>query len=239
MGDTRIRYGLAYGRMNNFYTGVSGQKGYLAGTDGLFAQANTSPDVTTGVLFYTNNSGATTINNFTLSAPGNPGGNLAGLFEGKEIKIIFLDSNTTISGPSIYLSGPQVNFPQRSYISFLYHGSAWYEVDRSVPTSALKTVQIAGTNNALDANFTSSIIVTGTTVLQVVSGISGGYIGQVLTLISGSGGACITVTTAGNILMATTSAINMSVNSTSLAGAIQLVKSSSTQWSLISDGIGM
>ena len=45
MGDTRIVYGLAYGKQNNFYTIWQGK------THGLFAQANTAPDVTLGVLF--------------------------------------------------------------------------------------------------------------------------------------------------------------------------------------------
>ena len=63
----RVRYGLALGRENNFYTGIFGQKGYLAGTDGLFAQGNTAPDVTLGNLFYSNNSVNTIINNFTIN----------------------------------------------------------------------------------------------------------------------------------------------------------------------------
>ena len=69
MSEMRIRYGLAYGRQNNFYAGIAGQKGYLGGSDGLLGQANTSPDVTLGCLFYTANSSATIINSFQLSHP--------------------------------------------------------------------------------------------------------------------------------------------------------------------------
>src|SRR3990167_1172535 len=113
MGDQRIRYGLAYGRQANFYTGNTDQtkRGYLAGTDGLFAQASTGPDVSTGYLFYTNNSGATTISDFQVAPFGRgTGGNQAPISEGKTIKVVFLDSNTTVSGSRIYLSGTANTF---------------------------------------------------------------------------------------------------------------------------------
>jgi hypothetical protein len=135
MGDLRIRYGFALGRQNNFYAGVSGQKGYLAGSDGLIASGNTGPNVSFGSIFYTQNTSLTTISKFELSHPSVGGGNLAGLYEGKVFSILTIDSNTTIAGPRIYVSNSSPALNKNSVVTFIYHASAFYEMSRATATS--------------------------------------------------------------------------------------------------------
>lgn len=194
MGDTRIRYGLALGRQNNWYSGLA-QKGYLAGTEGLLAQANTAPDVTMGVLFYTANSASTTITNLQLSAPGNPGGNIAPLFEGKVIKVFFTDSNTTLtSGTRIFLADTaSMPFPANSWVGLVYHNSAWYETERTVQNIGSifeRTLYVGLTQQAITATNKDRILyIQATAEGVVISGISGGYEGQRLTLAFGGSGA--------------------------------------------------
>lgn len=235
MGDTRIRYGLAFGKQNNFYSGISGQKGYLAGTDGLFAQASTGPDVTTGVLFYTNNSAATTINRFELSHPSVGYGNLAGLYEGKTIKIIFLDSNTTVAGSAIYLASSDNTFNSQGYLELLYHGSAWYETTRSNPKNFV-TIAAAG-SSSFNTNFVDTIYITGTATPVVITSLSGGVVGQRIVLTSNSGNIVYQINTNGNIVLANTSAVSLAGATTPAGGAcIMLQKTTATTWSPVNGG---
>jgi hypothetical protein len=232
MSETRIRYGLAYGRMNNFYTGVAGQKGYLAGTDGLLAQGNTAPDVSLGYLFYTNNSGATTITDFQVYV-GNQGGNQAPMFEGKAIKILFLDTNTTIAGSRIYLANSENTFTSNAVLDLLYHGSAWYEMSRTGNSKDMVSFTL-GASQGLNANQTKSILFSGESALVVVS-VSNGYVGQSLYLVNGGCAQTITISTAGNIRISHGSFVTTSGNQITIRsdGTAHLFKASPTIWSLI------
>lgn len=234
MSEQRIRYGLALGRVNNFTTGIAGQKGYLAGTDGLFAQASTGPDVSTGYLFYTNNSGATIISDFQVAPFGRgTGGNQAPMSEGKVIKIIFLDSNTTVSGSRIYLAGTDNTFNVNAVLDLIYHNSGWYEMSRTNPKEELVSFTL-GASQGLNANFTKSILFSGESAL-VIQGVSGGYVGQSLYLINGGSGQTITVSTAGNIRVSTPFYISNSSKQLTIGsgGAVELYKTSPTIWSTI------
>lgn len=234
MSETRIRYGLAYGRCNNFYTGSTDQtkRGYLAGTDGLLAQGNTAPDVSLGYLFYTNNSGATTIRDFQVYT-GSIGGNQAPLFEGKTIKVVFLDTNTTVAGSRIYLANSQNLFNSNGVLDLLYHGSAWYEMSRNNPYKDLVSFTL-GASQGLNADFTNSILFSGESALVVVS-VSNGYLGQSLYLVNGGCAQTITISTAGNIRISSPSFVTTSGNQITISscGTIELYKSSATNWSII------
>jgi hypothetical protein len=248
MGDTRIRYGLAWGRQNNFYTGNTDQtkRGYLAGTDGLFTQANTSPDVTTGYLFFTNNSAATTITNFQVTAPFS-GGNIAGLFEGKEIRVFFLDTNTTIQNNSrvVLMDSADHLFNSNTMVDFIYHTSSWYEICRGeiIPlnSQATRSLSIAGTNYALTVTpGDMNIVVTGTIAATTITGISGGYIGQQITIIQGSGGASLIISNtgsavgAGNIYFMGTDSFRIGgISSANGLNNIILSKTNSAFWTVI------
>jgi len=234
-GEMRIRYGLAYGRENNFYTGVPGQKGYLAGTDGLFAQMNTAPDITLGSLFYTNNSGATVINSFTIQDPAAGKGNLAGLHEGKEIKIIFLDSNTTVSGSRIYLVGTDNAFSAGSFLDLIYHNSAFMEMGRSNIYQNFVPATLNTTTNGLVANWVNSFVVNATTAGNAVANIAGGMIGQRLLLVNGNSSGTFTVSTAGNIIYSLVGYGTFGVLTVAASGgSVELVKVSNGQWATLS-----
>src|SRR3990167_185332 len=234
MGDQRIRYGLAYGRQNNFFTGNTSQTGYLGGTDGLFAQASTGPNVSTGYLFYTNNSGATTISDFQVAPFGRgTGGNQAPISEGKTIKVVFLDSNTTVSGSRIYLSGTANTFNTNGVLDLIYHNSGWYELSRKNPYSDLVSFTL-GASQGLNANYTNSVLFSGESELTIVS-VSNGAMAQRLVLVNGGSAQTITVSTAGNIrittpFFVTNSSMKLTIGS---GGAVELFKTLPNIWSVI------
>lgn len=240
MGDFRIRYGMALGRQNNFYAGISGQKGYLAGTDGLFAQGNTAPDITVGNLFYTNNSSATIINSFTLQHPSQGSGNVAGLYEGKLINIVFLDSNTTLSGSRFFLSSTNNTFGANSVIELIYHNSGFYEMGRSNVYSDMVSLQIAN-SSSVNANFVTSYLLSyvstgGVSGLATVQSISNGMVGQRLLLINNQSTGTIAISTAGNIAYSTvipTVAGSGIYSLSASGGVVELIKVSNNQWSIV------
>lgn len=229
MGDARIVYGLAYGKQGNWYTTWQNK------THGLLAQANTAPDVTNGYLFYSVNSSATTIRDFTLVAPGNPEGNTAPLFEGKVIRVFFTDSNTTLAGPRLYMSNSDTTFTQNSIVELLYHNSAWYEVDRVVPRNTVTTFSAAGSTSVNVNNTNSVVVLSGTATPIVLTSLSGGYVGQTITVMGASGGCALWVCTNGNIVLANTSQFAIA-SSSSLFGGVTLTKVSATQWALGNGG---
>jgi len=230
MGDNRQVYGSAYGFANNWYALVQG------GTAHTLGQADTTPDVTNGTLWYSINSAATTITHFDMQTAG--GNSQPGLFEGKCIKILFTDANTTLAdGPQLALSGTgNVTFAANGYIGLLYHNSAWIETERSggVQPAQARTVTIAGTNSAIDILDTDRIlVVTGTIAATTVSGLSGGYIGQQLTVVQGSGGASIYLPYGNNIYYQGTANFLISgTNSDNATNSVIATKVSATAWSI-------
>lgn len=214
MGDLRIRYGVALGREYNFFAGIPGQKGYLAGTDGLFGQGDTTPDVTNGCLFYTNNTGSTTITDFEMFVPsgqGNPGGRV-GHFEGKEITVVFLENNTRLARSSrIQLNGTNGLIGSNGLIKFLYHNSSWLEQHRSYNSSDyLKTNSaLLGTTGAITVlgNVRTVEIFTAAGSASIVRTAVGGEQGQQLTLVGvgGSNSTIIVNSAANNTFVVTTS----------------------------------
>lgn len=239
MGDTRIRYGLAYGRMNNWVSGIAGQKGYLGGTDGLFAQANTAPDVTVGVLFYSANSAATTIADFKLSTPFGATGNQAGLFEGKVIKVFFTDSVTTINGSRIFLANSNNTFYSNDWLGLIYHNSAWYETERvnkNIGGSALnrRSISVGGTHTSITAdNNDLMLVIVPTATGTIIDAISGGYVGQRLLLVMGTATSTFALGDAtssglGNIYFVASNQLAFDTTNSS----VEVVKVSNTAWSI-------
>jgi hypothetical protein len=231
MGDARIVYGLAYGKQGNWYSTWQNK------THGLLAQANTAPDVTTGYLFYTANTTATTITDFKLSAPGSPdtGGNIAPLFEGKTIKVWFTDSLTTISGARIFLSSSDSTPYQNSVIDFMYHNSSWYEIDRTNARPTTVTVAAAGSTSVNVNNAEKIVILSGTATPVVLTSISGGYVGQSIIVMGASGGCALWVNSNGNIVLPGTSQFAIA-SSASLFGGVALTKVNATQWAIGNGG---
>jgi len=156
MGDTRWKGGIAYGPYNNFF----------ARTDNVFAQADTTPDVTNGNLFFTNNTTNTTITNFDLTLTGGGAGSNAGAFEGKEIKVFFIDDSTRlVNGGRLTLAGSNGLQGPNNNITLIYHNSSWIETGRSYNQSDVITFSSANwltaTGNPVMNASTGNVNVTG------------------------------------------------------------------------------
>ena len=194
MGDFRIPYGMGFGRYGNFQSR----------TDNLFGQGDATPDVTNGTLFFTNNASSTTITDFEFTVPGGGAGTNWAAFEGKEIKVFFLDDSTRLASNSrIFLSGsnglqgPNVN------VSLIYHNSAWYETSRSynqsnvivVDSNNIKTV----TGNPFMNASTGNINVTGrgdNIVINMIHDSTGNW--TMRRAVGGEQGARITLIAGGD-----------------------------------------
>jgi len=241
MGDTRIRYGLAFGRQNNFVTGSTDQtkRGYLAGTDGLFKQADTTPDVTNGYLFYTNNSAATTITDFKFQNPQVGSGKVSGLFEGKVIEVFFLDALTTVANSTRVVLADSANttFAKNATLELMYHTSSWYEISRNIKpasSSSGRLVQIGTSTSVTPITVTANdrVIYLQTTALTaVVSGLAGGVEGQKVIIakyLADTGSNILFSATnssgIGNLYFAGTADFNLTVPASSSLQAIELTK---------------
>ena len=155
MGDTRFT-SIGWGKYNNF----------AARTDGLFSEADTTPDVSNGVLFYSNNTTDTVITHFDLSVPGGGAGSNAGAFEGKEIKVFLLDDSTRlVNGARLSLAGSNGLQGPNNFISLIYHNSSWLETGRSYNQSNVITFSSAAwltaTGNPVMNASTGNVNVTG------------------------------------------------------------------------------
>lgn len=215
MGDFRIKYGSALGPQNNFF----------AKSDNVIASTDATPDVTNGTLWFTNNASATTITDFELTNVSSSGSN-AGLFEGKRIVVVFLDSVTTLTASSrLVLAGSgSVTFPANSVLELVYHNSAWVEMGRSLnTTSDVKTMVMSGSSVYVsDANNVKTILYAGT-AKSVIWAISGGSIGQGIDFINQStSGIVVEVTMGGNIMLEGTASFTLASS-----GVYRIVKGSS------------
>ena len=224
MGPTRFPYGQAKGFANAFGSGRSGN------TAGLITESDATPDVTTGGLFYTNNSTATVITHFDLQDYANRAAN----YEGKVITVFFLDSNTRLANADrLFLNGTDnlVNRDTTSphSIDLMHSRSGWYELTRSKNNrNAGATINVGGT---LGVNFddVSVAILSGTGgATNTIASISGGQVAQITTVVVRSGGANIVVTSAGNIFLQGTNAVTLASNN-----AYQFVKLDSANWSML------
>lgn len=209
MADFRVPYGFAYGKVNNFF----------ARTDSIFSEADTTPDVTLGSLWFSNNSTNTTITHFDLSVtgpiPGMSGhGNYAGGFEGKEINVMFLDGSTRlVNGGNLILSTSDGLQGSNNSIRLIYHNSAWIEFSRSYNNSSIVSA------SSLNLGVAGIVSVIGNAKLVQISAeagtnsilrrATGGEQGQVITLIaSGGSDALIVVNSAASDTFVTTSSQN-------------------------------
>lgn len=225
MGDFRIPNGFAYGRLNNFF----------ARTDNLFAEADSSPDVTLGSLWFSNNSTNTTITHFDLTVtgpiPGGSGhGNYAGAFEGKEINVMFLDGSTRlVNGGNLILSTSDGLQGANNTIRLIYHNSAWIEFSRSYNNSSIVSVSslnlgVAGIVSVLGNVKTVQISAEAGTN-SILRRATGGEQGQIITLIaSGGSDALIVVNSAANDTFVSTSSASSTQFRLMSSGAISFVR---------------
>ena len=203
MGDFRVRYGFALGKQ--------GATAYVSGAF-LFPADDTTPDVTDGTLFLTNNATATTISYFDVRAPG---GLVSLDHQGKRITIIANDNLTTLArAGQLHVSGTGATLTTGQTVTFVYYNSAWYEESSSdLGRETVKTVTVAGA--ALAPNVAGAqVLIVNNTAASTVLGLSGGVIGQMLYVgqAAAAVGTALTIQGAANLWLAGTGAFVANVS---------------------------
>ena len=223
MGPTRFPYGVGYGFVNNF-----NYRGTTAGD----ISATATPNVTIGDLFYANNTDSLTITNLLLDDTANRAAN----YEGKVVRLFFLDTATRIANAApLFLNGTD-NLAVGggggvSYIELMQSRGTWYEIARSTPNRSTAQTYLVGPASSINVDGTLVALVqnTGSTT-KFISAFSGGQVGQELTLMR-LGSNVVVVQTGGNILIAATNAYLLNAS-----GAYQFVKENATNWRMITTG---
>lgn len=232
MGPTRFPFGQALGFANHFYTnrGIGGVAAGLqvAGTAGDIS-GSTAPDVTIGQLFYVNNTGPLTITNFLLQDTANR----VGQYEGKLIRIFFLDTGTQIDNAgSLFLMGTDNLRGANSQLELMFSRGSWYETDRSRPNRTEVTTATLGSANSVNVDGVRVLFVLGTAATSYIRALSGGQVGQEVTIMSaGSSGVNHYVDSGGNIIMITTNAYAINAS-----GAYKFIKRNNSTWTMLHIG---
>lgn len=207
MGAFRIKFGTAYGP----YGTASGTSSQF-----LLTPQDTTPDVTNGTFFVTNNTSAVTITHFDVQVAGG----LPGTAEnGKQIFILAQDNNTTIqNGGRIFLQDTQAALAQNSVIGLIYHNSAWYETyrsenDQTPQDVANRSVSYSFSGTAGNFNVTTAryLLLTASATASVITGFVGGTSGQeLLVKVVGLGSSVFFAQSAGVLALAGTTTVLMS-----------------------------
>lgn len=178
MPDFRVKYGLAYGNYGNFQ----------ARTDGLFSNTDTTPDVSLGYLWYADVGNTASITYFD----GLLTGGVNGVEEGKEIKVLFLGTGTTLVDSAILnLAGGHNWTPDIGDVGvFIHHSSAWYEVGRTSAGNAVLSVTSSNLGAAaaprLNIRNTTTVVqaLAVASSLMTLHAMPGGYDGQTVTIVA-------------------------------------------------------
>ena len=156
-------YSLALGKFRNF----------SAKTDGLIAEGDTTPDVALNSLLYANNSSTVVITDFDNGE------------EGQLIHVINLGSSLSFLKGAELLAADSSNLAKNDNITFIQHNTVWYEISRKA-ASALEvryTPELGADNQAPDVT-NAKVLVINNSGATVLAGLSGGYVGQVLTIVN-------------------------------------------------------
>ena len=200
MGPTRFPQGQALGFVNNF--------NYRGTTAGLFAQGDTTPDVTYGSIFYTNNTQDTVITQFDLQ----DFANRQAEYEGKIITVMFLDDSSRLAnGGRLFLNGSDDLLGQNHSITLIHSRSGWRELDRSKPNQnggIVVSAAMAGTAALTVNRDTQTVFINATASPIVIAGISGpSYIGQRLTVACNTQGISFQLKSDAAVAIAGTNAL--------------------------------
>ena len=216
MADFRFKNGIALGWYGSPLSSTSANM--------LLTPQDTTPDVTLGNYFLTNNTSTVAITWFD----GTLAGGFPGPEEGKVITIRFQDSNTTIvNGGRMFLAQSGGAFRSGEILSLIHSGSAWYELYRAENAQGVITVSNVGAAVvAPNVDGVKTLILTATAAAVTLISFSGGEIGQKVDVVQNSSNV-ITVTTGGNIRLAGTSDVVLNAS-----GAYQFVKRADNVWSL-------
>lgn len=247
---TRFPFGFALGFENQFnnYGKTSGPQTanpitsqYETVTAGLLAQASTAPDVSFGSLFYTNNTANTTITNFTHTWVGRAASNTGSGQndtsgpppEGKLITVIFLDNSTQLANnTNLILAGTDNLLGANHAITLLGSNGRWIEVQRAKNNTSEVTTFTIGSTVSINANDLKLGFLLGTSATVGIRGISGGQVGQIITLVgAASNGISAYVLTGGNINIVGTNSYLVPTS-----GAYQFIKINGSTWNMITVG---
>ena len=223
MGDSRLT-NFALGKYANFYSN----------TANVFTSGDTTPDVTNGVLFFSNNTSNTTITHFDLVGFG--AGSQAQQFEGKLIKVVFLDNSTSLlNAANLILAASDGIFNQNSTIELVYHNSAWIELNRTHSRSVLT---VTSADLATVGANTGGANVRGVSVLNLSSTAAdpivlrkglGGAQGQILTIVAvGGSNSLIIVNSAATDCFVSTSTATGTQFRLANSGSVTFVRAGAT-----------
>lgn len=218
MGPTRFPYGQARGFVNQFnYRGTTA--GDISG--------QTTPNVTLGDLFYANNTAALNITSFILDDTANR----LVQYEGKVIRLISLNSSTTISNAAtIFLQGTSELATSNAFIDLMFSRGNWYQVGGGAPSrNDFLSVSLGTAGAATVDNGTKVILFQSVSAAGQLKNINGGYIGQTVTVLSpaalNSGGITAYVMTGGNLVFPGTNMVAIQTNA-----GIQFTKVAAQDW---------
>ena len=158
-------YSLALGKLNNFQ----------ARTDGLIAESDTTPDVSMYSLIYANNSATTVIEDFDNGS------------EGQIVCLINVGSDLGFYRSSSMLVYDSSNLIKDESISFIKHKSAWYELSRSHTSNpeVKYAIELSADNASIVGGVANAkVLVIHNSGATVLTGLSGGYVGQILTIVN-------------------------------------------------------
>ncbi len=155
-------YSLALGKVKNFN----------ARTDGLISQGALTPSVALWSLLYANNSSTYVITNLTDGC------------EGQIVQLVNLGSSLSFSGANFYLTDSS-NLAPNDNITFINHNNRWYETGRSHSANLdIRYSSELGADNQAPDVTNSKVLVINNSGATILAGLSGGYVGQILTIVN-------------------------------------------------------
>lgn len=220
MGPTRFPYGDALGFVNHF-----NYRGETAGN----ITGSTTPNVTLGGLFYTNNTAALTLTNFLLDDTANRLTN----YEGKRIRVFFLDTATQIANAgSLFLQGTNNLIGANNNIELMFSRGSWFETDRvNINRTEVNSFVLTGASSLnMDGVRVALLNNTGSATIAI-SALSGGQVGQDVTFMLVGSNPVRILGNIANIFTANTNAFLVNAS-----GAYRVIKFDNSTWRVYSMG---
>ncbi len=196
-------YSLALGKFRNFN----------ARTDGLISESLATPDVALWSLLYANNSSTVVITNLTNGC------------EGQIVQLINLGSSLSFNGSNFYLTDSS-DLAKNDNITFINHNNVWYETGRShsASLSVKYTSELGADNQAPDVT-NAKVLVINNSGATVLAGLSGGYVGQILTIVNVKSN--VTLSHNALLLNADTGGVGFIIT---VSGAVSLININGSKW---------
>ena len=197
-------YSLALGKFKNF----------SAKTDGLIAEGDTTPDVALYSLLYANNSSAVVVTDFDNGE------------EGQIIHLINLGSSLSFQRGAELLVVDSSNLNKNDSVTFVQHNTTWYELARShASLLSIRTAGELGADNQAPDITNASVLIINNSGATTLAGLSGGYVGQVLTIVNVKSN--VTLSHNALLLNADTGGVGFIVT---VSGAVSLININGSKW---------